>query len=98
MGMATPTVAPLCGVMESSSSGGPEGWVGEGLLLGLEAVPPPAAPLAVAWLLGEWSALDADALPPQPLAVASTAPASSATPMPFLNFRTASLHLRLHVT
>ncbi|GHF17148.1 hypothetical protein GCM10014715_85320 [Streptomyces spiralis] len=72
IGMATPTVVPVCGVIVSNSIGGPAGFVGvgEALALGLPeafASPPPAL-----------------SLPPPPQALAPTiiATVTSAIPMP----------------
>jgi hypothetical protein len=47
IGIATPTVLPVAGVIESNWSGGPAGRVGVGLLLGLTLVPA-AGPLLAA--------------------------------------------------
>src|SRR5690348_15110159 len=71
IGMATPTVVPVCGVIVSSSIGGPAGLVGlgEALALGLPDAFP-SSPLALS-------------LPPPPQALAPTsmAPVTSAIPM-----------------
>ncbi|BDM74581.1 hypothetical protein HEK616_80680 (plasmid) [Streptomyces nigrescens] len=72
IGMATPTVVPVCGVIVSSSIGGPAGFVGDGEALALgfpdafESSPP------------------ALSLPPPPQALAPTSitPVMSAMPMP----------------
>jgi hypothetical protein len=71
IGMATPTVVPVCGVIVSSSIGGPAGFVGDGeeLALGL----PDAfesSPLALS-----------PPPPPQALAPTSIAPVTNAIPM-----------------
>ncbi|GAA2474940.1 hypothetical protein GCM10010276_07940 [Streptomyces longisporus] len=71
IGMATPTVVPVCGVIVSSSIGGPAGFVGDGEALALAL---PAFPSSALALL-----LPA---PPQALVPASTATVTSAIPMP----------------
>ncbi|BBC91652.1 hypothetical protein SRO_0476 [Streptomyces rochei] len=70
IGMATPTVVPLCGVIVSSSIGGPAGFVGEGEALGADL---PGAFASLPTVL--------EPLPPQALAPISTAPVTSAIPM-----------------
>ncbi|GAA3807697.1 hypothetical protein GCM10022403_047280 [Streptomyces coacervatus] len=71
IGMATPTVVPVCGVIVSRSIGGPAGFVGEGEALA------PGFPAAFA------SSALALVLPPAPQALAptSTTPVTSAIPM-----------------
>lgn len=60
IGMATPTVVPVCGVIVSSSMGGPAGVVGDGEVLA------PGFPDAFA------SSPPALSLPPAPQALAPT--------------------------
>src|SRR4051812_4896252 len=74
IGMATPTVVPVCGVIVSSSIGGPPAFVGDGEALALRlpdafASPPLALSLPP---------------PPQALAPTSITPVTSAIPMPLL--------------
>src|SRR5882757_570525 len=73
-GIATPTVAPFCGVMVSSSMGGPLGFDGVGLALAgafTTAFPSAAGTEAV----------EAEESPPHALTPASSAPATTAIPM-----------------
>lgn len=72
IGMATPTVFPVCGVIVSSSIGGPAGFVGLGEALVL-AVPDAFASPPLALSLSP---------PPQALAPTSTATVTNAIPMP----------------
>src|SRR5690242_18544499 len=71
IGMATPTVVPVCGVIVSSSIGGPAGFVGDGEALA-PALPPAFPSSALALLLPA---------PPQALVAASIATVTSAIPM-----------------
>jgi hypothetical protein len=71
IGMATPTVVPVCGVIVSSSIGGPAGFVGDGEALALGFVDAFASsPLALS-------------LPPPPQALApiSVTPVTNAIHM-----------------
>jgi hypothetical protein len=72
IGMATPTVVPVCGVIVSSSIGGPAGFVGDGEALAL------GFPCALA------SSPLALSLPPPPQALAPTSITlvTNAIPMP----------------
>src|SRR3954470_3825390 len=74
IGMATPAVAPVCGVIVSSSIGGPAGFVGEGeaLALGFPDAAFPPAPLALSLP------------PPQALVPTSIATVTTAIPIPLL--------------
>jgi len=72
IGMATPTVVPVCGVIVSSSIGGPAGFVGDGEALAL-AFPDAFASPPLALSLPP---------PPQALAPTSIVTVTSAIPMP----------------
>src|SRR3954452_464608 len=76
IGMATPTVVPVCGVIVSSSIGGPAGFVGDGdeLAFGFPGAFA-SSPLALS-------------PPPQALAPTSITPVTSAIPMLPLRRRT----------
>ncbi|WP_372515870.1 hypothetical protein [Streptantibioticus ferralitis] len=77
IGMATPTVLPLLGTIESSSIGGPDGWAADGRAL----APVFAATGVLAFGDGFAAGVAATALPPNTPTLAITAPASNAAPV-----------------
>jgi hypothetical protein len=88
MGIATPTVAPVCGVIVSSSIGGPAGFDGDGFALAVGFTDPPFPSSELAFGVP----------PPQALVPASTATMTSAIDIPLRRFTSTPAHNRACLT
>jgi hypothetical protein len=88
IGIATPTVAPVCGVIVSNSIGGPAGFDGDGFAPAVGFFDPafPSSELAFG------------VPPPQALAPASTATMTSAVDIPLRRFTFTPAHNRACLT